>query len=64
MQDHTYFGTISGEVLPDKSCKILQGPSQKVMQDLSGMISPGIVTKIVSDLAHKILQDHRKILLM
>ena len=43
MQDHTDFGTLSGKVLPDKSCKILQSPSQKVMQDLSGMISPYIV---------------------
>ena len=39
---HNYFGTISGEVLPDS-------PSQKVMQDLSGTISPDIV--IFSDLA-------------
>ena len=34
-------------ILTDKSCKILQGPSQKVMQDLSGMISPDIVPKSV-----------------
>ena len=47
LQDHTDFGTISGEVLPDKSCTILQGPSQKVMQDLSGMISPDIVPKLL-----------------
>ena len=47
MQDHTDFGTISGEVLPDKSCTILQGPSQKVMQNLSGMISPDIVQLLV-----------------
>ena len=33
--------------LTDKSCKILQSPSQKVMQDLSGMISPDIVPKSV-----------------
>ena len=42
----TDFGTISGEVLPH-SCKILQSPSQKFMQDLSGMISPDIVPKSV-----------------
>ena len=29
------------------ACKILQSPSQKVMQDLSGMISPDIVPKSV-----------------
>ena len=34
-------------ILTDKSCKILQSPSQKVMQDLSGMISPDIVPKSV-----------------
>ena len=33
--------------LTDKSCKILQSPPQKVMQDLSGMISPDIVPKSV-----------------
>ena len=33
--------------ITDKSCKILQSPSQKVMQDLSGMISPDIVPKSV-----------------
>ena len=33
--------------LTDKSCKILQSPSQNVMQDLSGMISPDIVPKSV-----------------
>ena len=43
MQDHTDFGTISGEVLPDKSCKILQSLSQKVMQDLSGMDIKSVV---------------------
>ena len=47
MQDHIDFGTISGEVLPDTSCNILQSPSQKVMQDLSGMVSPDIVPKSV-----------------
>ena len=45
-------------ILTDKFGKILQSPSQKVMQDLLGMISPDIVP-ICSDLAHKILQDHR-----
>ena len=47
MQDHIDFGTISGEVLPDKSCNILQSPSQNVMQDLSGMVSPDTVPKSV-----------------
>ena len=43
----TDFSAISGEVLPDKSCKILQSPSQKVMKDLSGMISQDMVPKSV-----------------
>ena len=34
-------------ILTDKSGKILQSPSQKVMQDFSGMISPDIVPKSV-----------------
>ena len=47
LKDHTDFGTISGEVFPDNSCKILQSPSQKFVQDFSGMISPDIVPKSV-----------------
>ena len=39
---------ISGEILPDKSCKILLVPSQKFMQDLSDMISQDIVPNSVA----------------
>ena len=56
----TDFGTISGEIMPDKSCKNFYDGLCKILQDLSGKISPdmGYSSKICCDLACKSMQDH------
>ena len=43
----TDFGTISGEIMPDKSCMTFCDGLCKILQDLSGKTLPDIVPKSV-----------------
>ena len=53
----TDFGTISGEIMPDKSCMTSCDGLCKILQDLSVKTSPDIAVVILHVVTCKIMED-------